>query len=491
MAAGRRPAHPVLLKRAPHQADTPRVREARSRRVAWSDQGGFGLIEVLVTAMVILLVATATVSAIGSSQNTSSRTLGRGVVASLGEQDQERMRAMRASDLAGYSATETVVRENVSYRIDSNAEFVQEAGTTSVNCLSTGNQAQFLRLNTDVTPLATQTRMDPLHLESLYALPIQQYSPSSGTLIVQIFKADGTTGQPSIPVSISGPESRTASTNAQGCAIFQFLTTGSYNVNVNSTGYVDTTNSQNVSFSGTVSAGNINQTPPLLYDRAGRIDYVFDTDGVLTPLTSKGVTIANSGLPSPGSKTLTGTASATGLFPFTGPYTAYSGTCAYNDPSRYDPNYFTTSHPTYGRQIVAAGTTYSGVRLREPDINTKVQLKTDTSTTTPAGITTYVRQTDTGCSYTYPATTTKSGGALTLLGYPFGTYAVCSEYNRTTGTTTQKGMYYGMKTGIANTDFAGTPATGTHTYTIDTTKTTTTVSGTVTTGKNTCANVLP
>src|SRR5205823_4778076 len=98
-----------------------------SGRPRLADQAGFGLVEVMVSAVLTVLIATATVSSISQSQKTSGRNLARGITASLAEQDQERMRAMRASDLAGFTDTRIVGQQGIDYTVDSKAEFIQDA----------------------------------------------------------------------------------------------------------------------------------------------------------------------------------------------------------------------------------------------------------------------------------------------------------------------------------------------------------------------------
>lgn len=501
MSAGVQP-EARLLKRTPPGAEGVTVKGLRTRRLDLRSQAGFGLVEVMVSAVVVVLVATATVSSIANSQKTSARTLSRGVVANLAEADQERMRAMRATDLAGYAATQTVQQGNVTYTVDSSTRFIQTAGNTDVSCTSTGAQSRHLELTSTVRP-ASIADADPLTVKSLYALPVAQYSPTSGTLAVQINAADGVTGQQGVVVTISGPESRTASTNEDGCAVFQFLTPGAYNITANQTGYVHKGLEQRYDWSGTVSPGNVNQATPLEYDRAGRVDFRFDTGYATTTtqhaMVSRGVTVSQGGIlsttakPETGFRTYPGTSSATSLFPFTGPYTAYAGICTANDPSRYQADYF-EARPGYGKFTLGPGQLLSGSTapvLREPDIVTRIEYRLASSGTgsgylTAAGMKAWVKPTDAGCGATYPQTTTTATGEIVAEEYPFGTYSICAEYLRTAGNSSQQGTYSAVRTGVANTAFAGT---GQQTIQIDTSTSSSTNTSTNTISqKATCAS---
>ncbi len=398
------------------------------------------------TALIVALTATATVASVDGSQKIAGRNQARAITANLAEQDQERMRSIRATDLANYTATRSVPQGGVPYQVDSATEFVQDANGTAVSCTSTGSQSQYMRLTSTVTP-KTGLGAKPLSVQSIYALPIAQYSPTSGTMVVQIYQADGVTGQAGIPVNISGPSSKLASTNAKGCAVFEFLTPGSYSVSINSPGYVNTAGKQAVTFSGTVAPSTVNPTTPLLYDRAGSITVNFDTarkDSNTEPAHTNAVTLQNSGIPTTGQLTSTGPV-VTGLFPFTGPYLSYSGTCSANDPSVANPTYW-TANPGFGKQIVAAGAGYM-VKVREPSIYTKVSFSGG-----PANQVVHLKQTDPACSASPPtfATTANGDGTLVRAGYPFGTYALCAQGDF--GGTTRR---VNTTTDVPNTNFNG------------------------------------
>src|SRR4051812_17755790 len=61
---------------------------------------GFGIVEVLVTAMVVMIVATAVLGALDAASHASGRVKARSVAMTLAQGDQERLRAMPIADLA-------------------------------------------------------------------------------------------------------------------------------------------------------------------------------------------------------------------------------------------------------------------------------------------------------------------------------------------------------------------------------------------------------
>lgn len=428
-----------------------------------ASEAGFGLIEVMVSAVVVVLIATATVSSIGSAQKQSARTLARGIAGNLAERDQERMRSMRAADLAAsYVATDVVEQENVNYTVDSRADFVQGPDSDAVSCSSTGEQARHLQLTTKVTPQES-TREKPLTIKSLHSLPISQFSPTSGTLVVGVQRANGTPLE-DIDVSITGPESRgPAESNELGCVIFQFLTPGAYDVEINEAGYVDQGLNQEVHLSGTVSSGQINQTTVLVYEPAAAMSAKYNGDDT-TYATQ--FTLGNEDIlmAAPKIRRYAPTNQpARGLFPFASAYRAYSGNCTSNDPLTYDANFY-SDRPGVADRVLPAGGAET-VNLREPPLRARVRAKYKIgSTTTNNGPYTavgdtgrlYVKPHVTGCTLN-PAipTLVNDGTNLTSFELPYGTYRFCAEFNKTSGSGSN-GVWSVSRTNVANTTYAGT-----------------------------------
>jgi hypothetical protein len=268
-------------------------------------------------------------------------------------------------------------------------------------------------------------------------------------------------------VTLTGPESRSGETNENGCAVFQFLTPGTYTLHMNSGGYVDKSGTQAVDVDQVVVPATVNQAPPQVYDRGATFNVSFNTprtDGKTEPAHTNAISLTNSGVPNGGVRTSTST-TVNGVFPFVGAYLVYSGTCASNDPSKWDSDYF-VDNPTFGRQIAAVGGTHA-VTVREPAIAMKVVPPTGyTFNTVPA---VKVTQTDVGCTAVFTTTAVSAtDGAFVRSNYPFGTYSVCASATlrkTSDGSTTARRM---TVANIANTQFGGVsvgnttiPSTGT------------------------------
>ena len=69
---------------------------------------------------------------------------------------------------------------------------------------------------------------------------------------------------PAVPVNISGPDALQDATNAEGCAVFGHIPTGTYGISVNQLGYVDPSGNQQISQTKTVSPQTV-QTVALQY----------------------------------------------------------------------------------------------------------------------------------------------------------------------------------------------------------------------------------
>src|SRR3954469_10732743 len=84
-------------------------------------EDGFALIEVIVSAAVLALVALAVLSGIDASAGSSAREKARAVAASLAEQDQETMRAMNVDQLIAVNGTapRSVPVDGITYTVTS------------------------------------------------------------------------------------------------------------------------------------------------------------------------------------------------------------------------------------------------------------------------------------------------------------------------------------------------------------------------------------
>jgi Tfp pilus assembly protein PilV len=100
----------------------PRVPAALSSRL--SDERGVTLVETLISTVILAIVVGAVLTTIDASGRTAAVNKNRSVAATLAEQDQQRMRAMTPTALAGHTLAQDLRPEGPggpTYHVDSRA----------------------------------------------------------------------------------------------------------------------------------------------------------------------------------------------------------------------------------------------------------------------------------------------------------------------------------------------------------------------------------
>jgi type II secretory pathway pseudopilin PulG len=421
-------------------------------------EAGFALLEVIVSAAVLAIVAVAVLAGIDGAQSSTGREKARSVAANLAEQDQERLRSLQVDSLADYSEERTVDVDGSNYKVVSTGTWVRDDTGGTVSCQNNSKQADYLQITSTVTNSSVGVRTDPVVIKSLSA-PSVAYSSTRGSLAVQVNNRDGV-GVAGLMVNIDGPSSDSAPTNANGCAVFQFIPVGNYNITLNRPNWVD-------HFGTTVSVGNQDVTAGTInvrtmdYDTAATAVATIGTykpgstttaTGNLIPSTSFRVSATNSEEPglmrtytSTPASVAAGTFNLTLLFPFKTEYGVFTGGCEEANPTLYDPDYF----PNYTGSVTTDPGQTDAVTVRQPPLNFRVRardgsypngatvemtLRTNTAECTEP---TYVMTTGNN-PYATPATSQPgwpTRGPLTFdPGLPFGRYNMCLEYWDSSGT---------------------------------------------------------
>jgi Tfp pilus assembly protein PilV len=425
-------------------------------------ESGFALIEVMVSAVLLIVLALSTAAVFDRAQNTSSVNRSRGVAATLAQSDQEAIRQLPMTALAaGYHpvpATKTV--GGIPYTVTSTAVWTQDAGGP-VTCSSTGGRVEYLRTQTTVTwPAMGSTK--PVVADGIVSPGVAALGASKGALTVLLSKADGS-GTPGIPVTVEGI---TAVTDENGCAVIGNLDAGNQTLSYSVPGYVDKDGVTGVSRVVTIGSGTIAQATGY-YDRAGRIAISITDEG--SPAAAANwpqVTFDHTQRSTPtafpmltaGAPQVTAT-----VFPFASAYKAYVGSCPGNDPTLYQPGY------TKASALVTPGnTTALTLPMRTVTVNV---IDNSTGTLSSFGGTGSVvlipdlsnpNMTTPACGSSSRVAT--SAGVATLQ-VPFGTWKVCADGKASSGKTP---WWHATTTvgGTAATDdpLVVTPAGATGTY---------------------------
>jgi Tfp pilus assembly protein PilV len=441
---------------------------SRERRHLGS-QEGFALMEVVVSAAVLVIVVLGVLAGLDSVSRTAASNQGRTVAATLLEKDLERMRSYRTSDLDRFETIETETRVvtvgKIKWEITSKAQWVTDSSGEDISCAVSGDRGSYLRITSSVIQVNAPTDAKPTTMSSIVAP-----QPGKGTLTALVRNG---AGQPvvGLPVQADGPTPATKTTNASGCAVFDESEAGSYKLRLDYAGWVDFDGNRLVEKSGTVSAGNL-ATVEFVYDRAGGfpVSVVTRRPGAAAddPDRSNGVIAAHTGV-STGYRAMTAGGSGTtsfsftAMFPFATPYEVYSGTCTGNNPAKPpNANYFSNNPAAVAK--VDPGATGAARTVLEPAIDVTATYKSGASTINANGAKVYAYPKTTGCAATridlgtinstgkIPANTTAGPGL------PFGSYDICVQYSN--GTTWRR--FWSASTGggrvagtVSNTDPAG------------------------------------
>lgn len=384
-------------------------------------EGGWILVEVVWSAMVLAIVVGAVLTGMDTTAISSGLSRARATGATLAEQDQERMRSMRAVDLSNYSEQRSINLGGGPYQVSSVVQWIRDANGEPLSCTNGSAQADYLMIGSTVS--SGTMRGQTVHVESLLAPPVGSFGPTQGSFGVQVVDRAAAPLE-GVLVAITGPDISALPTNELGCAIFGYIPPGSYTATLTQLGYVDVSGQPIVTKSGTVTGGNVNAVT-VQYDRAAQINVTFDTvvGGTSQPSTSKSISVANSGVPPSGVRQFTSLVrspsfSPSTLFPFGSAYVVYAGTCAAANPQTYDSSYFATRP---GSVQTDPGST-DDVVIRVPAINLSVTR--GGSPLLAARV--LLKATGTGCSEQTTALT-NAQGALVDPGMPFGTYTVCAD----------------------------------------------------------------
>jgi hypothetical protein len=402
-------------------------------------ESGFALMEVIVSAAVLVLVVLGVLAAMDSVARTAGANKAKTVAATLAEKDQERLRGMHIDQVGGPLGGYDVDVAGVTYRVESKAVWVADGSDEEVGCGAKNSEGSYLRLTSTVTSPITGASVKPVVLSSIMA-PRQK-----GALIVLVKNA---AEQPVQGLTVTAPPLTSKVTNSAGCAVFSQIDAGNYTVGLNQSGWVDWNGNPTPTKLAGVTAGNIT-TVDFAYDRAATATVTVQNKptaqgGVLEPaktvlgahpkpttgMRTSSAPVVPSPNPYPVDNAVKTGASfvMTNLFPFPEGYTFYSGACLGADPSKQVPDYFST----YSGALTLGPGESRPVTVYEPPVNITVRRDSVTGTLADATAV-YAYPKAAGCTgIRIPLGTTTSSGTLAYPGLPYGEYDICAR--RTSGT---------------------------------------------------------
>jgi Tfp pilus assembly protein PilV len=315
-----------------------RISSARTPCAGRDDDSGFALVEIIVSAVVLVAIAGGALTAIQSADRAGAEERHRAQAHGIAQEDQARLRSFRISDLSNLLETRTVTESGTPYTVESRGEFVTDA-TGTASCEEETTSPDYIRISSTVS-WPSMGANPPVILQSIVAPPNGAIAADRGALAVAVHGGQGQ-GVPGVGLTGTGPATFSGSTGANGCAIFGNLPAGNYTLTPQPTGLVDADGDPPEPQVVSVVALSTN-TVVLQLDEPGSANVGFTTrvGGNLVPSTADSVVVFNTGMTaakafgSLGSPVATVT--ATPLFPFASPDTVYAGACEANNPNPTD-----------------------------------------------------------------------------------------------------------------------------------------------------------
>jgi Tfp pilus assembly protein PilV len=424
-----------------------------ARRLREDD--GFGLIEVLVSAVLLTALALATFKLIDGSHQASAAVRSRSVAADIAHDDLNRLRQMKFSIVSGtnyQSKTSTPGVDGVNYTVTSTVTWATDTGVeTSCTVPATAGSSQYLRIRSTVTWPAMGS-IKPVVADSIMAPRGREANRTTGALMVKVADRDAKPVS-GAAVTVSG---QSLTTNTNGCVFFPAVNAGQWPVTIAKGSFMDSDGNSPGAATASVVVNDVS-TLAVSFDNPAKFSPVTYADEASTPVagaTWPWFTITNA------SKTLPFAGTATNpVFPFASGWSIFAGRCAGNNPALYSNNPWPSlTDSTFNAnpgQTVPDGKAY----MRMLTLNLSDSKYTGTGLKLDYVITTYTDSTYTymtGCNdapATGTVTVSGTGTQTKVIPVPYGLYSICVD-NQNTGygsTNVNKSTGYRYKRFVSGT----------------------------------------
>ena len=394
-------------------------------RIAPPGEEGFALIEVLVSALVLAIVAAGVMALLQATTRSAANERRHAEAYAIAQEDQARLRSMRLSALNRLEQTRTVSVDGNEFTVKSQGVFVNNTKGQPSSCTSGETSADYVRITSTTTWPGS---LQPVVIQSIVSPSNGSLDPNHGTLVIT---AKNAASQPQAGIGLSGTGAGTFSgtTDSTGCANFSDLPAGSYSVVPSAPGMVDVHGETAAAQPTSVIAAGTN-TLQFQYDYGAtlpvKFKYLVGSGPAFKAATIDSVLVFNSLMNpakpywAPG-KARVSEIVATPIFPFTSPDSVYAGACEKNNPG---------SGAGLGSVTLQAGKTLEpALELQVPAL--ELTAKNGSSPVSGAKIT----ATDENCEVEgndlMREFTSESQGhqSNAEYGLPWGTYEICASAN--------------------------------------------------------------
>lgn len=388
---------------------------------------GFLLIEVMVSAVLLIMVSLAVFTMLDQSDRLAGNNQKRAIAANMGQTEIERVRALPIEDIARLNGTRTVNEAGTEYQVTTVGKWVTD-GTDEPDCTTRSGGLDYMRLSVSVSWTGAESAK-PFRISTIVT-PVVRSNSTTGSLSVYVrgepVGAGPTPKIDGLTIRLSGTASFEQTTNPNGCVVFPFIPVGPYKLEFSKGGYVTRNHVNDVEENISVTGG---QTTKLEYeyDQGGTTNTTFVTgvDGGTRPTRPNVFSIVNGAnetvIPLMGATSWDGALKP--LYPAAAPYQLYAGACSLNvvPASGLVGLPSDAIAPTYV-QIPKAGFQGSPP-VRLPAYNVVVYRGTTTASPRVAGARVNFMA---GCGASY-VRSTNSDGELDDPGFPYtnGTGTLC------------------------------------------------------------------
>src|SRR6185437_1070699 len=205
-----------------------------------SGDAGFALIEVVVSALIVVMTTGAVFTLLNASGKAGAEERNKAQAYALAQEDQGRLRAMRIPDLL--ASVKQPPREvkvgTTKYTVRSTAAFLNNNSGAEPACEAGNSSSDYLQIGSEVT-WPKQTTQQPVKILSTINPPNGSLDPSRGSLTVFVLNAQETPIS-GVGLSGTGAGTFTGTTNSKGCAQFSELPKGTYEMRTSlAGGFVD------------------------------------------------------------------------------------------------------------------------------------------------------------------------------------------------------------------------------------------------------------
>jgi Tfp pilus assembly protein PilV len=428
------------LKARRTPSDGNQVRSSPAQNPAAAEQG-FVLIEILVSALVLVIASAGVVGLIVTTVHAQSEQRHGSEAYALAQEDQARLASMQLPLLNHLDQTREIALNQATFKVRSLGLFISNK-TSAQSCVEGSSESDYVQITSKVTWPGMASSEKAVIVSILSPSGSKALDPSHSSVAVSV-ASEQKTPMPGVEVAATGGQFK-AFTDAAGCVIFPDLAKGNYPTIVSgaAAGLVnkDGKSSEEV----TLPVAEEMKLVSRQFDHPGTIPvnfkYRVGSTAAFTPVSADSIVAYNTNMTT--AKTFwtptaarEATVNVTPLYPFTSPYTIYAGSCSANNPNpegKSNP----PSAPAIANVVAPAGGTATPVTIQLPALETIVKNGAAAIAGAKVTITDKTCKESKNVSLIKRVYTTNESGlpsssikGAAELGLPWGAYEICASAN--------------------------------------------------------------